>query len=311
MSDVKKLLRSQVSQLWIPAQPHTLWGLTVFPIYRRVSWNPFRRQTVAYAPLAEGLEKSDVTVGEMPSAHVPELLVTNKGRVILLAIDGDEVVGGHQNRIFNASVLIGKGETRVPVSCVERGRWDGSRAAFKSGERLPHGARSKSHGHVHENLSHRKSYASDQGEVWRDVESGHSKHGVHSRTHSMHDFYDAQRGKLKAFEEAIPYPRNAVGMIVAIGGRIVACDVFDQAKTAEHYWPRLIRACAAEALDAEHKVPEASAESLLQELWKCQAEVFDSAGLGQDVRLKSKSVRGSALVHQDVIVHMSLFAEVN
>jgi len=311
MSNLKSLLRSQVSQLWIPAQAHSMWGLTVFPIYRRTSWNPFRRQTVDYRPLGEALEKSDVTVGEMPSAHVPELLVTNKGRIILLAIDGDEVVGGHQNRIFNSSVLLGHGETKVPVSCVERGRWDGSRAGFKSGERLPHGARKNSHGHVYENLSSHGSHASNQGAVWRDVESSHSKHGTHSSTHSMHDFYSAQAGKLKAFEQALPYPKNAVGMIVAIGGKFVGCDVFDQPRTAEHYWPRLIRACAAEALDAEHKVPETTAEKLLQELWKCQVEVFESPGLGQDVRLKSKEIRGSALVHQDVVVHLSLFAEVN
>jgi hypothetical protein len=41
---------------------------------------------------------------------------------------GEEVLGAQQNRTFDVSVLVAATSAlRVPVSCVEAGRWDGGR----------------------------------------------------------------------------------------------------------------------------------------------------------------------------------------
>lgn len=46
----------------------------------------------------------------------------------LILIDGEEIIGGDQNRIINSTILIdANSEMAVPVSCTENGRW-----AYKS-----------------------------------------------------------------------------------------------------------------------------------------------------------------------------------
>src|SRR6185436_8268927 len=46
----------------------------------------------------------------------------------VLLYEGEEILGAQQNRVLDVSVLVAaNAKTRIPVSCVERGRWDGRR----------------------------------------------------------------------------------------------------------------------------------------------------------------------------------------
>ena len=55
---------------------------------------------------------------------VPQLLVENRGNNRVLFLEGEELVGAKQNRILNTSILVpAKSKIKVPVSCVEQGRW--------------------------------------------------------------------------------------------------------------------------------------------------------------------------------------------
>ena len=49
----------------------------------------------------------------------------------VLLYDGEELLGAKQNRILNVTVLAAaRSETRIPVSCVEQGRWHARSASF-------------------------------------------------------------------------------------------------------------------------------------------------------------------------------------
>ena len=62
---------------------------------------------------------------------VPELLAFNPLDDAVLLYDGEELLGAKQNRILNVTVLVAaKSETRIPVSCVEQGRWHARSASF-------------------------------------------------------------------------------------------------------------------------------------------------------------------------------------
>lgn len=305
-----QLFKDYVSQLWSPSPGESFRGLTIFPVYRSLRWNAGDQRSLCYVILHDAVANEQAVVTEMPSAHVPELLIKNQGPTAVLGLDGDELVGGRQNRILNVSVLLAHGESPVPVSCVERGRWREDRSPhFKSGERLPYKMRSSSHGSVSMNLKSVGGHASDQRAIWRDIADEYSRHGSHSSTDALNDWYKAQDEVLAAYQKHFPYPEHAVGLVVGIGDQIVSCDVFDQPKTANYYWPRLIRACVSEARQASVKPPSQAPDSLFKAAARCKIEEFKSPGLGIDVRLSGEGISGSALVHDGVVVHLSLFAQ--
>ena len=71
------------------------------------------------------------TIKELAAgAEVGDLVVHNPLELPVLLYEGEEVQGAQQNRTVDVSVLVPAHSTlRVPVSCVEQGRWDHRRHA--------------------------------------------------------------------------------------------------------------------------------------------------------------------------------------
>ena len=64
---------------------------------------------------------------------MPNLKFVNQGKVPILILAGEEVVGTNQNRIVNATFLVaGQVSIEIPVSCVEAGRWHYRGKEFES-----------------------------------------------------------------------------------------------------------------------------------------------------------------------------------
>lgn len=94
--------------------------------------------------LDEALARGTAALREVDEDGVVErVLVEHRGELPLLLLDGEQVLGAKQNRIFNASFLIAPGSVvEVPVSCVEQGRWHYEETAFRaSGTTLVSAAR--------------------------------------------------------------------------------------------------------------------------------------------------------------------------
>src|SRR4051794_22379507 len=102
-------------------EPDVHGPLAVFPLFGP----PAVAEYVAFADgCARGLLVKELDAG----ASVNDLVVLNPTDADVLLYEGEEVLGAQQNRTFDVSVLVGAGTSvRVPVSCVEHGRWDGSR----------------------------------------------------------------------------------------------------------------------------------------------------------------------------------------
>src|SRR5687768_9034110 len=112
----------------------TYRNLTMYPLLRRGARGG---PALDYATLDEGLAIGDVDVTEISEqGSVPELRVVNRGRQALLVLDGEELVGAKQNRVVNLTIMVpAEFELRIPVSCVEAGRWRHRSRSFSSAPR--------------------------------------------------------------------------------------------------------------------------------------------------------------------------------
>ena len=108
-------------------EPVRFQSLSVFPLFDG------HHVPVEYLLSDEGIGSGSVTVEEVSEAgSVPDLLVENKGDLRVLFLEGEQLIGAKQNRVLNTSVLIAAhSKIKIPVSCVEQGRWRVSFQAFR------------------------------------------------------------------------------------------------------------------------------------------------------------------------------------
>jgi hypothetical protein len=281
-------------------------GMTVFPIFAgNTASSPLR-----YLTLEQAIADGAVEVVEQASATVPELTLRNKGAVMIFVLDGEEVIGGRQNRIVNASFLIAANSTvTLPVTCVEHGRWHDVSREFSSGESMPHYMRLAKHQQVSASLARTSRPIADQGATWDAIAEKQATTGTRSATGALHDIYQSQQERLSAWEQTFPYVPGALGFIIGLGGQITGADLFDQPETAEALWPKLRRSYALDALEVTASAPieQEQAERLLARARGARYEVYPSLALGEDTRFEGDGVFGGGLVYEETPIHISLF----
>lgn len=276
--------------------------LTVFPLRGE------RQGRLDYVTLAAALATESVAIAELDEPQVNALAVTNRGTCPVLITDGDTLVDGQQNRVVNSTVLLPPGQTILPVSCVERGRWHPEAQGFALSESAYPALRRVKSAQVGRSLHSGARHRADQGAIWREVAERQSAAASHSSTEALRDLYADHRDRLAAYTDALRYPADAVGLIVGYGGRIASLESFDASDTLKRCWSRLIRAAALDALAQPPGVaiPLPHAVRMLHRPQKAACRPFATPGLGADLRLAGGGVDGAALLHEGVVVHAAL-----
>lgn len=285
-------------------------GLAVFPLFAQPSGS------VDYALSDDAISGGTVTVEEVSEAgSVPDLSVENKGDIRVLFLEGEELVGAKQNRILNTSVLVAAhSKTKIPVSCVEAGRW-GYRSRFfgSSGSHSPSKLRYALKASVSRSVKARRGHRSDQGEVWEEVARQQLALCAASPTSAMSDTFEAHRKRLDEYQEKLKYVEGAIGAAVAVRGKVVSCDLFDKTSTCQKVWKRLLSGVVLDALEAEAGEKQAEAadvERVLKGLGNLSWEPANPVGEGEELRASSDTGdHASALVFKDVLVHGSVVCE--
>lgn len=283
--------------------------------HRNLTLVPIRgaSKELDYVLGADAIADGTLTVKEVSdSGVVNTLIVENKSSKRVLLLDGEELIGAKQNRILNTTILVEANTTqKIPVSCVEQGRWNHVSSKFHSGMYSPPEIRLNKVRAVSRSYAECGQAVSDQGEVWADVEKLSNDLNAHSPTGAMKDVFFQREADYDSYVKALPYPEGARGVVSAISGRFAALDVLDKPAAFKHIWDRLVTGYAMDALrrrsDDYKPFTEKSARFFLDSIGDCEISGFDAAGLGRDLRFESDQILGQALIVDDCLVHMSVF----
>jgi len=269
-----------------------------------------------YLTLAEALAAQCLKVTEVSeSGSVPELkVVSNSDRPVLL-LDGEELVGAKQNRVLNTTILLKeRAETRIPVTCVEQGRWAYASASFAASEavmsRKVRACKTRS---VSESLTAGAHFMSDQSEVWQEVAALQNSAGVASATGAMQDVFQARAADLETCTRIFTPVTGQTGLFVVVDGEVAGFDIVAHADAYGKLRPKLLRSYLIDALvepkprPADAAQAATVAQAFLHEAGKSDEKPFASVGYGTDYRYQKPGLAGSALVHEDRIVHMAFF----
>jgi ARG/rhodanese/phosphatase superfamily protein len=291
------------------ADPIASGPLTVFPL---LAVTP---PTLRYLSFAEAVGRG-TTVKELPGgASVNDLYVVNPLDEPVLLYEGEEVLGAQQNRTFDVSALVAaRSELRVPVSCVEHGRWDGRRHAepFAPAPQAAYPALRRA-----KNEALRASVAAGgeararQGEVWAEVAAKAARHGVASETDALHDVYEGRRDEIGALAGEVTCVDGQVGALAAIGGRFVVLDhVSRPAAWAALHGP-IVQGYALDALESDLALAAptaADAQDFLDLLLRAPLDGGPAVGLGEAVRFAFGGLAGSGVAVEGELVALTAFA---
>jgi hypothetical protein len=281
--------------------------LSVFPLFAEP------KGSVDYVLADEAIRDQLLTVQEVSEGgSVPELLVENKADVRVFFIEGEELVGAKQNRILNTSILVAaKSKTKIPVSCVEQGRW-GYKSKFfaSSGSHSPSKLRYALRASVSSSLRDFDTRQSDQHEVWNQVAMCQKLHAVESATHAMSDTFDACQDQLAELRDKLKYVEGASGMAVVIGDKVVGYDLFDKPSTCRKVWDRLLSGLFFDAVEAteSNEIAETSdIDALLATTHAAAWQPTKPIGEGEEYRAElGHGEQASALTFHDSLVHASV-----
>jgi len=296
-------------------------NMAVFGLLRPKNGGP------EYITLREAIERGVFAVTEVSEGgSVPELMVANKGEAAVLLLDGEEVRGAKQNRILNTTILVGpKSTIKVPVSCVEHGRWSYQEREFKeSGNVMHREMRAKNVRRVNASLAADNKFRSDQGEIWDDVAMLACELEVPSRTGAMRDVYQAKGADLDGYLESFRLAEGQKGVLVFIDGRPAGFDFVSREGAFTGLFPKLVKSYAMEAMllaerrrsgrgrgDAETarcKPSDDDARAFLGRAAACDEKRYEAVGLGWAYRYAGPEIVGSALAFNDSVVHMAFFS---
>jgi len=268
---------------WRLLEPVTYENISVFPVV-----SSYGQDTSPFLTLEEGLASGDVIVSEQgpvgmvrnrdpryvgPPEHigasVNQLVLINRSKRPLLLLAGELVSGGKQDRVIGKDRIVPVGAPPLPldVFCVEHGRWTGG-AQFAAANTIVH-------------PSVRESAAVDQAQtkVWESVRNGTNAKGSaaapppqisarnlqaamagRGRTEayekiyesqavgvSIDDFVDQVQRRFASATSGLKGER-VVGVVIAYGGDVAWSDIFASGDLFEHYWRKLLRSYAVEAL---------------------------------------------------------------
>jgi len=202
-------------------------------------------------------------------ASVNQLVLLNRSKRPLLLLAGELVSGGKQDRVIGKDRIVPAGAPPLPldVFCVEHGRWTGS-SQFAAAKTIVH-------------PSVRESAAVDQAQtkVWDSVRNGtnskapaaapraqissdnlQSAIAGNGRTEAYEKIYESRAIGVsiddfvdevqRRFSHATSGLKNEriVGVVVAYGGEVAWSDIFASGDLFDHYWRKLLRSYAVEAL---------------------------------------------------------------
>jgi hypothetical protein len=287
-------------------QAQRLENITVFPLFMRDG------SRLDYLTLKDVLEKKLISIKEVSAGgSVPELIVEVAADINVLILDGEELFGAKQNRILNASVMLGgRSHTVIPVSCTEQGRWSYTSASFSDADNIAnYDIRAAKNMSVSNALKSTGRHRSDQGEVWRGIEDLRLKHKVMSRTSAMRDVYEAKKIDLSKYTSSFKLSKGQKGMLVFVNGIPAGLELISREDAFQKYFAKLLRSYCIDAMQDDkpvtNDIPAGKARDFIRGLIDCEESKYASVGRGQDYRYEREGLTGSALEVDEEVVHLA------
>jgi hypothetical protein len=290
---------------------------------------------VTEAGNVQGLIRRPTTpVTRHDGAQVNRLVLVNNSKRPLLLLAGEIVTGGKQDRVIGKDRIVPAESDPVDLSvfCVEPGRWVATSEHFGASEAMYGKAVG---GNVRPptppmammaqpSVRGKAMADKDQAQVWAEVRKQQAAQTETvevaaaspevrtelSQTSSYAKVMENEEVKKQVDAVARPIEqnyqslirqlrdRNAVGVVVAVNGRIIWADIFASTNLLEKYWPNLVRSYASEAIVTRAKDVEVNtsrAQAFLEDMEGRKETIESEPGIYRHTEVNGDGFKAFAL----------------
>ena len=265
-----------------------------------------------FLTLEESISKSLVDIKEINSkGTIRYLKVSNKSNQKLLILGSEQIIGNalKQNRVVNNTTLVPEQTTiLLSVSCCEKNRWSPAVANnICTSESLYF-----TKGRINNSVDIFDNNKTDQFKIWDDIAEKLDEFNTKSFTGSLEDTYNKNKLYFDEITNYFKINENDVGVVAAIGNRLVNVEIFSSNKLLKIYFPKIIKSLVFES----YKKTSQNYLLGLKDVYKLFRLIEFSEKklhkpyndcLGEEIRFNSDRVVGSCLNYKEKLLHFSGF----
>ncbi len=265
-----------------------------------------------FLTLEESISKSLVDIKEINSkGTIRYLKVSNKSNQKLLILGSEQIIGNalKQNRVVNNTTLVPEQTTiLLSVSCCEKNRWSPAVANnICTSESLYF-----TKGRINNSVNIFDNNKTDQFKIWDDIAEKLDEFNTKSFTGTLEDTYNKNKLYFDEITKYFKINENDVGVVAAIGNRLVNVEIFSSNKLLKMYFPKIIKSLIFES----YKKTSQNYLLGLKDVYKLFRLIEFSEKklhkphndcLGEEIRFNSDRVVGSCLNYKEKLLHFSGF----
>ncbi|MGB6035354.1 MAG: LPP20 family lipoprotein [Cryomorphaceae bacterium] len=275
------------------ADDYTFKNLRLVPIRANDGFRRLVGNMGYYISLQEAIDADKVAITEVSrSGRVNTLLVRNLSTDTLYLMAGEILIGGKQDRVVAEDMLVppNNGESKLPVYCVEKGRWKYKEEGGKF---------TGYYGMANEHLRDIIDHHGGQQAVWDDIAKTNKKDGVSSQTEAYtahannRNFRQQELEYFDFFQNVFNGQDDVIGVVAVTGNIIEGADLFVSNRLFMQEYRKIIYSYLDDAITygAPVRVEKATIDHYVNQLLVPQTQQRFVEEKGQAFR------RGNQVIH--------------
>jgi hypothetical protein len=276
-------------------EKYTYKNLRLVPIRMKDNFKETLGSMGYYLSLHQAMLNDKIAISESGTGgSVNTLIGRNLSSDTLFIMSGEILQGGKQDRVVARDMLIppGEGRVKIPVFCVEKGRW--KYKGESNGQKF-----SEYYGMANEHLRDIIDHKNGQQDVWDEVSKSNKRDGVNSSSDAYTDhannrtFRKAEQEYVDFFQRIFENDPTVIGVMSVTANRVEGVDLFINNPLFLQEYTKLLYSYIDEAVTygAPITVPQAALEEYINKLLDLSTQANFIEQRGQAFR------KGQQVIH--------------
>lgn len=276
-------------------EKYTFKNLRVIPIRMKENYKDAVGNMGYYLSLHQAMLNNQIVISESGvGGSVNTLIGRNLSADTVFIMSGEILQGGKQDRVVARDMLIppGEGRVKIPVFCVEKGRW---KYKGESNDQKFSEYYGMANEHLRDIIDHKKG----QQDVWDEVSKSNKRDGVNSGSDAYTDhannrtFRRAEQEYVDFFLRLFDNDASVIGVMSITANRVEGVDLFINNPLFLQEYPKLLYSYIDEAVTygAPITLPQAAMEEYINKLLDLSTQANFIEQRGQAFR------KGQQVIH--------------